>query len=833
MFCYQPNLNSQVSQIKLPEDFAAVIGNPSVKTKVAEARKLLQEGDKAGYDRIKRSLPGFLFQASRFSESKNSHGVKGMWRNQKNSYLSGLVVIDYDHIDVEAFKKKFEEQRFAERLKDVLALIYVSASGEGIKVVFAANPEWGNLIDNQYEMSLILGEEFDKSCKDSSRLSFATGLEDVFFMDANVLFKNYGESYDKQYGKAYREGKSEGVKHPDVCRNNSSNNQSNATADTGTSSVGVGVGNDSVDCHMDSNGGTLSYKELKYGETPIERIAELYASMFGEPVEGDRHRYLIKMAGHFRYLCDNNPRKLKVAVRAFSWVRQWEDSEHNTSEIDNVCDAVCGDRMWREIPKALQRLLDDKNISPSASRTESGSTEHASGKGDNSFWDRLQPLLADDPTFSECTELVRDENKLTAIFAAGGMLATLMTRCQYMHYDGELHRLNPMVFIIGQPASGKGFVQKMDNNIMAALIAADAPGRKAEADYKKEQRKRKSSQKAAAGEKQISAPEAVIRYIPSRTSNNVFYRRSINAKEIVDGEQMQLHLYTFDSELDSQVTAQSGGSWIGKHDIELKAFHNEFSGVDYANSDSINEVIQVFWNQVITGTDVSLSKKINMRNINDGLCSRIAIIRMYDDGFSMIEKGNVKATNRIAELQKKWGFAFDNLQGEIVCPKLIDYCYDLCKKAGKVAEANDDRVLNFFRKRAIFYAEWFTIVRVVGRALAQKENGVDIDYHQPQILKSDLQFAELIYDAVIYWQDAFFGKMLEEVWQNAENTYQQRPLLRRSRNEQIYEQMPNIFTREQLQTAMCTTRAAANMQISRWKQRNLIKKTSKDSYEKI
>ena len=39
------------------------------------------------------------------------------------------------------------------------------------------------------------------------------------------------------------------------------------------------------------------------------------------------------------------------------------------------------------------------------------------------------------------------------------------------------------------------------------------------------------------------------------------------AKEIVDGEVMPMHLYMFDSELDSSITAQSGGAWIGKHDL--------------------------------------------------------------------------------------------------------------------------------------------------------------------------------------------------------------------------------------------------------------------------
>ena len=194
--------------------------------------------------------------------------------------------------------------------------------------------------------------------------------------------------------------------------------------------------------------------------------------------------------------------------------------------------------------------------------------------------------------------------------------------------------MNPNVLVIGNPASGKSFADELDDAIMAVMRAADEPGRKAETEYKAEQKRRRSTNKAAKGEQQLKEPEACIRYIPSRTSNAVFYRRQLNAKEIVNGDVMPLHLYTFDSELDSSVTAQSGGSWIGKHDLELKAFQNERSGVDFQNSDSVNEIITVFWNQVSTGTDVSLAKKINMRNINDGLCSRVAICRIVEDEFS-------------------------------------------------------------------------------------------------------------------------------------------------------------------------------------------------------
>jgi len=304
---------------------------------------------------------------------------------------------------------------------------------------------------------------------------------------------------------------------------------------------------------------------------------------------------------------------------------------------------------------------------------------------------------------------VSDANKLGAVFVAGAMYCTLMTRCWYLHFDGQETRLNPMVFVIGHPASGKSFASYLDQQIMAPMRSADSPGRKAEKDFKKQQQ-RATSAKAQKGEP-LEQPEDMVRYLPSKTSNAVFFRRSENAVENVDGELMHLYLYMFDSELDSSVTAQSGGSWIGKHDLELKAFQNEFSGVDYANNGSVNDIIQVFWNQVITGTPVSLKKKITPQNINDGLCTRLCIVKMWPDRYKMIGRGNARVNHVVNEQLKEWGYRFDRMKGELKIDRLVDHVYNLCEQVAKDAEEKQDVVLDLLRKRAVYYAIWFTIPR--------------------------------------------------------------------------------------------------------------------------
>ena len=64
----------------------------------------------------------------------------------------------------------------------------------------------------------------------------------------------------------------------------------------------------------------------------------------------------------------------------------------------------------------------------------------------------------------------------------------------------------------------------------------------------------------------------------------------VNSVENVDGEDMQLHMLTFDTELDNTVSVQKGGSRIDKFSMELKAFHNEEDGQYWCGEFETDEV---------------------------------------------------------------------------------------------------------------------------------------------------------------------------------------------------------------------------------------------------
>ena len=779
-FCYQGSFFKPTLPVDEAQFYALV--------RATQWNEAIDKFRETGDQKLKRGLPAFIFQAT-FDETESKAGKMGAWRKQAATRLTGLVVMDIDHIE----KPLTLYQGWIEKGLDLKALgielIYITPSGKGLKIVFKARMDWGNLIDNQHEMAKLLGVEVDESCKDASRMSFICKEEDILFINKE-LFTYENKEFAERYDAVYRDGHSQGTKKVDDGRSQKEEVK-------------------------EVNQETLNYHGIEY-----KTICEAWqTAQGGAPAPGDRHRTMLQLALDLRYICDNQPALVDRALRSCGFVQDII-RERGEEEVRSVADTACERRMYKDIPKRMQGVLESVGIHNSQSAT----TQRPVAAVDvpyEQFAERLEPLLC--APYAEACKGVSRKNWLGAVFASGAMYCTLLTRCWYKHYDGAKHRMNPQVLIIGHPASGKSFAKQLDDQIMCSMRAQDEEVRLAETRYKQEQKKRGTSSKAQKQDALVE-PEGMIRYLPTKTSNNIFFRRLKRAKEIVDGEQMTLHLYMFDSELDSSISAQSGGAWIGKHDLELKAFHNELSGVDYANSDSINDILPVYWNSVTTGTNVSLHKKFTLRNINDGLCSRVAIFLMERANFQMVRK-NVIDWKTNEEL-KAWGFKMEQLHGELPLQRLVDHVYNLCELSAQEAEAAGDLVLDYLRKRAVFYATWFTVPRILARQYDEFKKTGKLD-----ISDDDLKFSTLMYDAVIWFQDYFFGQMLQDSWDNAEREYV--PRRKNSKNADAYTSLPETFTTKDVQQMLDLEIHAASQQCNRWVTHGFIERVKKGKYRKI
>ena len=203
-FCYQKNFSNPT----LPVDEAQFYALVRAEKWNENIDKYRETGDAA----LKRKLPAFIFQAT-FDETTSPKGKKGAWRKQAATRLTGLVVMDLDHVEnpLSLYQGWIEKGLDLKALG--IVLIYISPSGKGLKIVFKARLDWGNLIDNQHAMAKILGDDVepDEACKDSSRMSYICKESDILYIDKE-LFTYENKEYGERYDALYRDGHSQATR---------------------------------------------------------------------------------------------------------------------------------------------------------------------------------------------------------------------------------------------------------------------------------------------------------------------------------------------------------------------------------------------------------------------------------------------------------------------------------------------------------------------------------------------------------------------------------------------------------------------------------------------
>ena len=132
--------------------------------KKTDAEKLL-----AFAQEVKDNLPAFIFACREFDETETAKG--GMFRHRRlaDCHLNGLFMLDIDHI--ENPMDVWYKMRDDEELMKSIALVHITSSEHGVRIVSVADMNIGNLADNQIALAQKLGYKADESCIDAETLS--------------------------------------------------------------------------------------------------------------------------------------------------------------------------------------------------------------------------------------------------------------------------------------------------------------------------------------------------------------------------------------------------------------------------------------------------------------------------------------------------------------------------------------------------------------------------------------------------------------------------------------------------------------------------------------
>ena len=787
MFCYQKNFTNPTLPVDEAQFFALVRA-----TQWAENIDKYRETGEAS---LKRKLPAFIFQAT-FDETESKKGKLGAWRKQSATRLTGLVVMDIDHIASEELKVKCEEfaaADFVQRAQQLgILLIYITPSGHGLKIVFKARVEWGNLIDNQHQMAQVLGVEVDESCKDASRMSFICKESDILYIDKE-LFTYENKEFAEKFDAEYRAGHSRPSPKP-------------LPIGRGVDTSGV-QGNNAPPYREGTGVGLLSFKGCPYSEI----IDEWWKRNGGVPQEGERNVKLYQLAVSLRAICDNNKQLLMRVMPRLGLDEQ---------ELTRIVDSACKEPP-KGITKSLAQILSEKGIVKSE--------EFAAAK-DASIYQRLwewgaeiEALSEDFPLLKDITKGLKRNQYPAALFVGGGLLMTLMTRCTYRFYHRpeELRRLNNSTLIIGDPASGKSFATRLFKLLAAPIVAADKVGKDAINAY------RELMKTKGANKEKPKKPKVVVRVHPARTSNAQFIQDMVNAVEVVDGEEMQLHMLTFDTELDNTVTVQKGGSWIDKQSLELKAFHNEEDGQAYSNVDSILQDFYVTWNFIYTGTPIALKKKVNEQNFGSGLATRLTCIPLPATNFEMMERESKVDYESDGRL-KAWAFKLDRMKGVLPLEKIVDELYDWTARRMMDAKENDSKADEMLLKRCAYHGLNFAAPFIVMRHWDKMKQDGDYWCGEFETDDVDWKLAELIVNIQFACQRHYFGAMAENYFDNKLKDASVN-VQRRQKTYECFARLPEEFTNEDVMRCFnLSSEGSARSKTSRLQRDHLIEKVREE-----
>ena len=767
-------------------------------------------------DSLKKSLPFVIFIAT-YIETVSASGKMGCWRKQAACRLNGLCVIDFDHIEGdprEVWAAAFA--RLSDEDKARVLFVFVTPSGHGLKVVFIADAAVGNLIDNQKVFSQKLGLNPDEACKDASRGAFLTTREDIILIDEERLFTYENEEFGKKYNEQYHHGKSQPTL--DFAEDSSAAGSVAAVQGAGENQPLVSGG--------DGNDARVA-ESMTYHNVPYQTIV---AAWLGDKKieQGDRHRTSLVLADHLRYITDNDPKLIEQILRETPFVKEIIDERNE--DVAMTVKSAQGYEFLKGIPKRMQQALKAAGaVESSEPQTSDFSPQtssddiYASLPLDN-WAEELTEMAAYYPCMKELFVNVHP-HKLPAVwFASAALFGTLMTRTWYhFWYEPELvRRLNYCIFIIGDPGAGKNIVEKFYKKIADPMIQSDQCLIDAVNRYKEGRTERTTSTKAQKGEA-LKRPVVGIRVHPARTATGEFIRHMNAAVETIQGQPLNLHMFSFDAELDNVTKQNKGGDWKDREILELKAFHNEQDGQMYANQESVTGMFNVFWNFIYTGTPYALHRKVNQRNFGTGMSTRLAVIPLPDKGMA---KRHQQVDPTANETLSTWAYRLDKVEGELPVEPLNDETFEWQTAHMEIAEFNGDKADRTLLKRIPYYGIGISLPFILMRHWDEWQ-----EHRTLTMDERDRRLCRLAMDIQYRCQQFFFGEMAFNYFADQNKEFVQRR--RTGRYEECFRKLPDEFRTQQFMDVFGVSQSAAQRAIARLQQDQLIEKVKYGVYRKV
>ena len=605
-----------------------------------------------------------------------------------------------------------------------------------------------------------------------------TTADDIIYINEEKLFTYEDEAFSARFDALYRDGQSQATRKD---------------------SVGTDGTADKTDDPL----------QEKFDGVPVSDIINKYLE--GVNLSNNRHNTLVDLSSKLRYIVGRNAKKITEVVMTLPWV---QELAHDGEDVEGTVRSVMDFKFYEHMPAKLKRA-----IVPADQQADIYDQLPL-----DKWADELREMAQYYPCMKELFVNLHPHKLPAVLFSSGALFGTLMTRAWYhFWFDPKImRRLNYCIFIIGDPGAGKHMIEEFYKLIADPIIQADQCMTDALNRYKESRTERTTSTKAQKAEA-LKKPEVGIRVHPARTATGEFIRHMLAAKEIIQGQPLQLHMFSFDSELDNVNKNNKGGDWKDREIMELKAFHNEEDGQMYANQESISGMFNVYWNFIYTGTPYALHRKVNQRNFGTGMSSRLAVIPLPDRGKA---KRHQKVIEGADETLKMWAYRLDKVAGEIPIDALNDETYEWQTEHMEIAEFNHDKADRMLLKRIPYYGIGITLPFIVMRHWEEWEQNRTLAMDD-----MDRRFCRMVMEIQYRSQQFFFGEMAFHYFADQDKEFVVRR--RTTRYDECYRQLPEEFKAKHVVEIFGCSQPTASRNINRLLTDGIIEHVDTRTYRKV
>ena len=488
---------------------------------------------------------------------------------------TGLVMLDIDHC--ENPRGCFEHVK--QHLGDLqLLAAHITPSGKGLRLVLRNLPDCDTISENIATMARQLDVaafgEVDTCCKDLSRISFLVPKEDwlllseELFADAEVYVKEAGETIpaEEQVGEL----------------------------DTEPMPV--------EDCH--------DYDGYLYNGHLVKDIIAVYCLKHwpktGQPEVGKRHMFYNQMVVDFRNLVDNDAKVLHALLPRFG---------NSAEETWSQCRSICSRNTKTRHSKEFYFFLKDNGFYEPKDAEEVEVEEVEDPEAETKALIKRMPKLP--PVFREYVNTAPEAFKIPMVFALLPVMGTLTSYLSASYTDGEMQTTSFISIIYAPPSSGKSFVKRVVEKLLADIKKRDMVNAAREMIYMNEVNRKGSNEKSP------EDPKVTMRNMPPINSMPELLNKMRNNQGY--------HMFTYCEEMDTW-NKGSKSQGTDKNDMFRIAWNNGSYGQAYKSTGTFKGEVNLYWNVLITGTLNQVYRYFN--DIENGLITRCSFTDLGDQRFA-------------------------------------------------------------------------------------------------------------------------------------------------------------------------------------------------------